>query len=96
MKQQISRFSPHQNGKVFAVLMAITSLIFVVPFFLMFTFAMPAVDSKGNPVEGPGAFILLLPLLYLVMGYLMTVIMCWLYNFLARFTGGLEYETKEG
>lgn len=27
MKQQIARFSPHQNGKVFAVLMAVGSLV---------------------------------------------------------------------
>lgn len=33
MKKQIKRMSPHQNGKVFGVLMAIASLVFVVPFF---------------------------------------------------------------
>ena len=95
MKVQISRFSPHQNAKVFGVLTAVASLIFVVPVFLMFTFA-PPTDPQGNSVEGPRMFLLFAPLIYLVLGYIMTVIMCALYNLLARFTGGLEYETREG
>ena len=34
MSQQVARLSPHQNGKVFAVLMAVTSLIFILPLFV--------------------------------------------------------------
>jgi hypothetical protein len=94
MKIQISRFSPHQNGKVFGVVAAIASLIFVVPMFLVFTFA-PPMDPQGNPVQGPRMLLLFAPLIYLVMGYVMTVVMCALYNVLARFTGGVEFETQE-
>jgi len=32
MKKQIRRMSPHQNGKVAGILMAVSSLIFFVPF----------------------------------------------------------------
>jgi len=31
MKKQIVRFSPHQNAKVSAILMAVGSLVFLVP-----------------------------------------------------------------
>ncbi len=37
MKQQVSRLSPHQDGKVFGVWIALSSLMFVVPFVLYST-----------------------------------------------------------
>lgn len=95
MKVQISRFSPHQNAKVLAVLMAVGSLPFVAVMFIAFSFA-PGVDARGNPVEGPPAFMaLLFPVMYLVMGYIMVAIGCWLYNHLAKYLGGLEYEVRD-
>ena len=96
MKIQIARFSPHQNAKVFAVLMAIGSLVFVVPMFVAFQFIPPGVDAQGNPVNPPStAFVLLFPFIYLVMGYLMVVAGGWLYNIMVRFLGGFEYETRD-
>lgn len=32
VKTQITRLSPHQNGKVFGVLMAFVSLVFFLPY----------------------------------------------------------------
>lgn len=96
MKIQISRFTPGQNGKVFAILMAIASLVFVIPMMLMFTF-LPAVDGRGDPAPAfPLFFFLLFPALYLVFGYLSVAAGCWLYNLMFRFIGGIEYETREG
>jgi len=96
VKIQIARLSPHQNAKVFAVLMAIGSLVFVVPMFVAFQFIPPGVDAQGNPVNPPStAFVLLFPFIYLVMGYLMVVAGCWLYNIMVRFLGGFEYETRD-
>ena len=86
-KRQIKRLPPHQNAKVFAVLFAVTSLVFVLPFAL-FASAMPG----GNPFGG--MFILLAPLIYLVIGYLMTAVWCLIYNLLAKYTGGIEYESE--
>ena len=87
MKQQVARFSPHQNGKVFAVLMAVTSLIFLVPFFLLFSSFGPA---QGRP---PMFMLLVFPLVYLVFGYISVVIGCAIYNFLYKFVGGIEFES---
>jgi hypothetical protein len=96
MKVQILRFSPHQNAKVFAILMAVGSLPFIVPAFIAFSFIPPGVDARGNPVEPPPVFLaLLFPVMYLVMGYVMVIIGCWLYNFLTKYIGGIEYEVRD-
>jgi hypothetical protein len=45
MKKQIRRVSPHQNGKVFGVLMAVSSLIFLLPMFVFMFASMPEVSK---------------------------------------------------
>jgi hypothetical protein len=97
MKMQIARFSPHQNAKVVAVLMALSSLLFVVPTFIVFLLMPPTgLDSHGNPVDTPpAAMMLLFPFIYLVMTYVVVVVGCWLYNLLFKYLGGIEYEARE-
>lgn len=90
MKQQVARFSPHQNAKVAAVLMAVTSLIFIIPFFLLAS--MFGAGQAGMPIW----MIIILPLIYLVMGYIGVVIGCAIYNVIVPFTGGIEYESTAG
>ena len=86
MKVQVQRFSPHQNGKVFAVLMALASLVFVVPFMLIASIAAPSGQSF------PFLMILVFPIMYLVLGYLSVAVGCWLYNAMFKHIGGIEFE----
>lgn len=88
MKQQIARFSPHQNGKVMAILMAVGSLVFVIPFMLI---AMASAPAEARP---PALFMLAMPILYLVMGYISVAVGCWVYNLLFKYIGGIEYEVR--
>ncbi len=85
MQQRIARLSPHQNGKVAAILMAVTSLIFAIPILLIGS----VMGSGAMPLWG----IIVVPLCYLVIGYITTAIACAIYNALVPFTGGIEYET---
>lgn len=87
MKIQIEKFSVHQNAKVFAVLMALSSFFFVVPFMLFASMVAP---------EGsfPLFMLIVFPLMYLVLGYVMVAVGCWVYNWIARHTGGLEFESR--
>lgn len=89
MKIQIKRFPLHQNAKVFAVLMALRLLVFAVPAFIAFSF-IPTLEGQNAP---PAVMLLLFPTFYLVFGYLMISIGCALYNWVAKYMGGLEYET---
>lgn len=95
MKKQIKRLSPHQNGKVFGVLMAASSLVFVVPMFLFMFVAAPGVDQHGNPVTFPKGLILIFPILYLVFGYVATAAASAIYNLTFKYIGGFEFEVKE-
>lgn len=88
MKTTINRFSPHQNGKVFAVLMAVSSLIFVLPFMLIATIAAP--PGQGFPMLMVIAF----PVIYLVLGYVFVAAGCWFYNIMVKYTGGIEFEAR--
>lgn len=89
MKHQIARLSPHQNAKVFAVLMAVGSLILIVPFALIFS-------ATGLNRNGASVLpMLLLPIAYLVMGYIMTLVWCALYNALYKVVGGIEFESTD-
>jgi Zn-dependent protease with chaperone function len=88
MKIQIQKFSVHQNAKVFAVLMAVSSLVFVIPFTLIAGFAVP------KDAGFPRFMMLLFPVIYLVMGYVMVAVGCWIYNFVVQYIGGLEYESQ--
>ena len=76
MKKQIRRMSPHQNGKVAGILMAVGSLAFVVPMLAIMMFTAPEVNQHGNPATFPKLLFILFPILYLGMGYLMTAIGC--------------------
>ncbi len=95
MKKQIKRLSPHQNGKVFGILMAVSSLVFLMPMFLMMSLTMPNVDQHGNPVDFPKFIFLIMPILYLIFGYVFTAIGCWIYNILVKYIGGIEFELVE-
>ncbi|MDB5407728.1 MAG: hypothetical protein JWL84_2640 [Rhodospirillales bacterium] len=94
MKIQVTRVSPHQSAKVFAVIMAVMSLFLVIPIGVMFTIS-PPVAPNGEHIGPPGFVFLLFPLVYLVMGYFMTLIICAIYNLVARLTGGIEFEFRD-
>lgn len=88
MKQQIARLSPHQNGKVFAVLMAVSSLLFLIPFLLFMATVVPA--GQRPPMF---MMVIVMPVMYLVIGYVGVAIGCLLYNALFKFIGGIEFES---
>lgn len=89
MKHEITRLSPHQNAKVFAVVTAVSSLVVILPLGILGNLLSPA----GQGWEF-GA-LLAMPVAYLIVGYLMTWVFAKVYNAIAARLGGLEYETGE-
>lgn len=90
MKKQIRRLSPHQNGKVFGILMAIATLPMLIPFWGM-AFFIP--DDGMN--ETPMFIFFIFPIVYLIFGYLSVAFGCFVYNTLFRFIGGFEFTVIE-
>jgi len=88
MRKHITRIAPFQLGKVFAVFYALFSIPFAL---IMGIGASFAPSSQHVPV----ALIVALPIFYVVFGFLFTAVAAWLYNLVAKWTGGVEYETED-
>lgn len=100
MQLKLKRVAPFQAGKMLAALYGAMSLIFV-PFMLLFmalgSFAARSQGGAGAPplplMFGMGVgFMVLLPVFYTAMGFVAGIIGAWVYNLLARWVGGFEFE----
>lgn len=91
MTHQIERLSPHQNGKVFGVLMALASSAVLVPISVMFLLLPAPPGAEGS--KSAVLVFLFLPLFYLVCGYAFVAIGCWFYNLMFKYIGGVEFQT---
>ncbi|WP_438863641.1 hypothetical protein [Neptunicella sp.] len=91
MKVQVKRFSTHQTAKVFAVLMAVTSLLFMIPFMLLSMFAGGDSGQFGVSVS----MFIIMPFFQGVFGYIMVRFGMWIYNKITPRVGGIEFEFEE-
>lgn len=83
MRRQIVNVSVHQTSKVIAILYFIITIFFIIPFSIFFYMTS----------EDPSYFgFLIMPFIYLILSYLVSIIFCWLYNIVARGFGGIEFE----
>ncbi|MEX1221141.1 MAG: hypothetical protein WEA82_03390 [Idiomarina sp.] len=88
-------FAPHKTALTVAILFAIASLIFLISTAAMFSF-IPGIGLNGENVAFPlGIMMLTMPIVYFVMGYVFTALFAWLYNQVAKFTGGVTFELSE-
>jgi hypothetical protein len=74
------------------------SLIFFVPLFLILSLAGAASGAKGAtavPFIFSGVFVIFLPIIYAVLGFIGGVIAAFVYNLVAKWTGGIEFTTEE-
>lgn len=89
----IRRIVPLSAGKVAGVLYAGLGLIFGALFSVLAVAGAFATEDAGGAAFGAmfgiGA-VVMLPILYGCMGFVMAVLMAWLYNLAASVTGGIE------
>lgn len=88
MKKQIINISPLQTAKVFAVLYFVMSIPLVAIMALSF---IAAPEGASFPV----GLLIAMPFLYLIFGFIFTVIGAWVYNLVAGWVGGVEYTSIE-
>jgi hypothetical protein len=93
MKKQLTHISPLKAGIVLGVLYGPLGLV-AVPFFLL-----PAVfGSKSSGVSAAFGGVLIavvFPVLYAVAGFIGGIIASAVYNLVAKWTGGLEFEVRD-
>jgi len=85
MRKQIIRVSPVQTAKVMAALYFVMSI----PFILLMA-VMPSPPGTLSVWH-----MIIIPLAYLLFGFIFTLIGAWIYNLVAARVGGFEYTTVE-
>ena len=96
MTKNITYFAPHKTALTAALVLAISSLLFIIPMVLTMSF-MPSVDHNGDPIPTffPTVMIIIMPIAYFIFGYIFTGFSAWVYNKVAKFTGGIKIELSE-
>lgn len=92
--KRIKRIDPMQSGKVTAIISVALILIIFIPIALLFSIA--GLGSRGmgfGSFLGGGIFMLILgPIFYGIIGFIMGILYAYIYNYTYRFHGGLELE----
>lgn len=95
----IKRVSPMSAAKIAGLLYALMGLVFgaFISLFAMLGASFGGGDS-GVPAFFPMLFgigsVIVLPLLYGCMGFVMTAITAWLYNLVAGMVGGMQLDVQ--
>ena len=98
MKKRLTNVNPLKLGITLAVIYGIISLIIAVPLFLIFSLVGAAGAARGGqalPAIFSGVFVIFLPIIYAVLGFIGGVIAAFIYNLVAKWTGGIEFTTEE-
>jgi ABC-type phosphate transport system permease subunit len=106
MTRRLKRIAPVKFGMVVGIIYGLISLI-IVPFFLLFaglsTLAALLGNHSNDSANTAGGivglivgciFVVFIPVLYAVLGGLMGMLAAWLYNVVAGWIGGIEFEVE--
>jgi len=86
MKKQLTHISILQSSKIVTLLYVIMGLFYMIPGILMVLFA----QETGTRVIG--VIYCAGPIFFAIIGFIFFVIFAALYNWLAKFVGGIEVE----
>lgn len=102
MTKKLKRIAPLKFGIVVGILYGLISLIFV-PFFLLIMGLAALAPNHGGTQQAIAQgvslvmgliFAIILPIFYAVFGALFGMLSAWLYNVVASWTGGIEFEVE--
>lgn len=92
--KRLKRIDPVQAAKVAAVIYFLISLVFLLPIMLIGQVTGGSGFSEAFGL-GIGMAILVLPVVYAVLGFVVVAISCLIYNLVAGWVGGIEVEVEE-
>jgi hypothetical protein len=100
MIRKLKRIGPFKFGVVVGTVYGLISLIFI-PFVIIGAIVSalipPSAGSEAHPGMGLGVaiiFCVLAPVIYAVLGFLFGALAAAIYNVVARWTGGIEFEVE--
>ena len=97
MKRRLTNVNPLKLGITLAVIYGIMSLVFMIPIFLIMSLV-GAASARTGPQALPaifsGVFVIFLPIIYAVLGFIGGVIAAFIYNLVAKWTCGVEFTTE--
>jgi Transmembrane domain of unknown function (DUF3566) len=100
MKRTLKRIEPLQLGKMFGLLQGGMSLIFA-PVFLIFGLvgALVPHSKEFSPQMAAGPILMIImaiaiPVIYAIIGFIVGIIMAFLYNLIAKVVGGVQVEVE--
>ena len=88
MKKQITRISVIQTSKVVALMYALISLLYTVLGLFMVIFGSGAIRAAG-------VLYIFMPVIMIIFGFLFMLLFCWIYNVVAGWVGGVEFNVEE-
>lgn len=102
MTRRLKRIAPLQAGKMLAITHALFSLLFI-PFILLagFVSAFAQPNHSDTAVAAPIAagmmivIAIVFPIFYGIFGFIFGVIGAALYNLIAKWVGGIEFEVED-
>lgn len=103
MTRKLKRIEPFKFGLIVGIVYGLFSLVFVPIFLLSFVVTGLAALHSGSHQQMPAAiigvvlglvFVVFVPILYAVLGGLMGMLGAWLYNVVAGWVGGIEFEVE--
>ena len=96
MKKELIHVDPLRTGVVLGILYGAMGLI-LIPFLIVFILIGAAAGKHSAlPAVGFGIFMMILaPVFYGVMGFILGIIASCVYNLIAKFTGGLKFEVRD-
>jgi hypothetical protein len=96
-RQRLKHIAPLRFGIIFGLILGVAGLI-MVPF-ILFAGGLWATTKEPSLLGIPwlffGAGAVFMPLIYAVAGFVFGVLLAMVYNFAARWTGGIEYYNED-
>lgn len=92
---QIKRFGVLQTAKFSAALYFVFSAVLILPLMLITTLVGAASGQSGAPAAMfSGIFLIVMPFVYGILGFIFVAIGCLIYNLIASLIGGIEIELE--
>lgn len=88
--KRIKKFSVYQTARVVGMITLLLTAIIIIPIGLLISLTGSG-SAMGFPYEG-GLIIVLVPLLYAVISFIVTALSCLIYNMVSGWVGGIELE----